>query len=296
MYPSTPNRSHYAGLEDMLSQRQHLDDLNTISAFLSASQENITEGPDTVYMLAGNAVLSTTTALFDHLATIRNPSVLIISGGIGHSTPFLYEAIQKHARFYTLSESIASLPEALVLEDVLSSFYPALVEAEQESRLRILAEEKSTNCGANAFETKRILDEAEIRPKRLILVQDPTMSLRTRLSLEKAYADEPSRPEIVAWTITPRLGLVGDGRPCWAQEEFGGMRPVDVKSLWEVERFVSLVMGEIPRLRDDKAGYGPNGAGFIGHVDIPEEVESAWQRLNGALSGELDDKTISGGS
>ena len=38
-------------------------------------------------------------------------------------------------------------------------------------------------------------------------------------------------------------------------------------------------MGEIQRLRDDENGYGPRGKGFLGHVDIPDEVEAGWQRL-----------------
>jgi hypothetical protein len=286
MTASAVEREIYAGLEVVLRQQQYLDDLSTISAFLSASPDRIAEQGDTVYMLAGNAVLSTTTALFDHIATLQHPSTLVISGGVGHSTPYLYEAIRKHARFHTLSQSIESLPEALVLERVLSSFYPQLLDDVQEGRLRILTEEKSTNCGANASETKKKLDEAGIRPKRIVLVQDPTMSLRTRLSLEKAYAGETAPLEIVAWTITPRLGLNGDGRAVWSVNERKGMDLVDVSDMWEMDRFVSLVMGEIPRLRDDKAGYGPNGAGFIGHVDIPAEVESAWQRLDQVLKCE----------
>jgi len=282
---SAVDRFAYTAIDKVLSRQENLDDLNTIAAFLSQS-ETIDEEAETVYMLAGNAVLSTTAALFDHLATLQGPAIMVISGGIGHSTEYLYEAIRSHDRFHTLSESISNLPEALVLEDVLSSFWPALVEAEQESRLRILAEEKSTNCGANANETKRVLDEADIKPKRIVLVQDPTMSLRTKASLEKAYETDPSPPRIAAWTITPRLGLSVEGKPIWLINEFKGMKSVDVNELWSTERFVSLVMGEIPRLRDDKAGYGPNGAGFIGHVNIPEEVESAWQRLNMVLTGD----------
>ena len=42
--------------------------------------------------------------------------------------------------------------------------------------------------------------------------------------------------------------------------------------MWDMERYVSLLMGETPRLTDDAAGYGPHGAGYIAHVDIPEEV------------------------
>jgi len=46
-----------------------------------------------------------------------------------------------------------------------------------------------------------------------------------------------------------------------------------------VERYLSLVLGELPRLRDDINGYGPLGRDFIVHVDIPAEVETAWQIL-----------------
>jgi hypothetical protein len=46
-----------------------------------------------------------------------------------------------------------------------------------------------------------------------------------------------------------------------------------------VERFLSLLLGEIPRLRDDENGYGPNGKRFIGHVEIPDDVLAAYERL-----------------
>ena len=46
-----------------------------------------------------------------------------------------------------------------------------------------------------------------------------------------------------------------------------------------MERYLTLLLGEIPRLRDDENGYGPRGKGFLAHVDIPEEVEAAFQLL-----------------
>lgn len=51
------------------------------------------------------------------------------------------------------------------------------------------------------------------------------------------------------------------------------------QGVWEVDRFISLLLGEIPRLRDDANGYGPAGKDFIDHVDTPQEVEAAWARL-----------------
>lgn len=51
------------------------------------------------------------------------------------------------------------------------------------------------------------------------------------------------------------------------------------QGLWSLERFIDLLMGEVKRLRDDEAGYGPRGKGYFAHVALPEAVEAAWQRL-----------------
>ena len=49
--------------------------------------------------------------------------------------------------------------------------------------------------------------------------------------------------------------------------------------MWDIDRYVNLLMGEIPRLTDDANGYGPNGKNFIAHVDIPEKVKMAFEEL-----------------
>ena len=49
--------------------------------------------------------------------------------------------------------------------------------------------------------------------------------------------------------------------------------------MWEIDRYISLLMGEIPRLSDDENGYGPRGKDFITHVDIPDEVRKAFDEL-----------------
>jgi hypothetical protein len=51
------------------------------------------------------------------------------------------------------------------------------------------------------------------------------------------------------------------------------------QGVWGVERFISLLLGEVVRLRDDPNGYGPKGKNFIDHVEIPAAVEAAWARL-----------------
>lgn len=54
--------------------------------------------------------------------------------------------------------------------------------------------------------------------------------------------------------------------------------------MWSMERYLTLLMGEIPRLRDDENGYGPRGKNFISHVEIPEEVTQAVEGLKTVFS------------
>ena len=62
-----------------------------------------------------------------------------------------------------------------------------------------------------------------------------------------------------------------------AARVFGGCAPP-----WSAARLLSLLLGEIPRLRDAPGGYGPSGAGFIAHIDVPGAVEEAWATLSSA--------------
>lgn len=52
-----------------------------------------------------------------------------------------------------------------------------------------------------------------------------------------------------------------------------------IRGMWTVDRYVNLLMGEIPRLTDNADGYGPNGKNYIAHDDIPPEVQAAFVRL-----------------
>lgn len=59
--------------------------------------------------------------------------------------------------------------------------------------------------------------------------------------------------------------------------------------MWDMNHYIRLLMGEIPRLRDDVHGYGPCGKNFIAHVDIPESVQSAFDRLQQAFPDSVRD-------
>ena len=53
----------------------------------------------------------------------------------------------------------------------------------------------------------------------------------------------------------------------------------NIHGMWDIDRYVNLLMGEIPRLTDDVDGYGPRGKNFIAHVDVPTEVRAAHAAL-----------------
>ena len=53
----------------------------------------------------------------------------------------------------------------------------------------------------------------------------------------------------------------------------------DIWGMWEMERYISLLLGEISRLNDDENGYGPKGKNFIAHVDIPHSVANSFHEL-----------------
>jgi len=53
----------------------------------------------------------------------------------------------------------------------------------------------------------------------------------------------------------------------------------EIWGMWDMDRYITLLMGEIPRLSDNADGYGPKGKGFIAHVDILNEVEKAFEGL-----------------
>lgn len=294
--PASGSRLSLAGQPVQLNQSD-VDDLNTVFRFLSTPSYLLPAEGDvdgTVYVLAGNAILPLSWELFGHLEeeSAWKSVTLVISGGIGHSTQYLYDAVARDEDHSDIASRIQGMAEADILLLLLRKSYgltvgSSLELAIQKGLIKVLIDNKSTNCGANAIETKRLLDEQNIWPRRLCVVQDPTMHRRTLAGFEKIYSEDAlakeSMPELRGWTVQPKVKLGANGEFAWERSDEptqalpNGTRDDE---LWDPARFISLVLGEIPRLRDDKDGYGPNGAGYISHVDIPEEVEEAWSRLN----------------
>ncbi|KAH8889426.1 hypothetical protein GQ53DRAFT_748157 [Thozetella sp. PMI_491] len=216
--------------------------------------------------------------------------VLVLCGGVGHSTSFLYEAVAKHPRYKEIADAAQGLPESRVIQKIAEQWFGLKVldappqEPQSQSGLRIVVEDRSTNCGANASESRKVLETFGIHsPRSVIVVQDPTMCRRTVASFEKVYEDHASPPRFVSWpTFVPRVAVRGESPEAtdiWSSLEFASFDSQGA-SLWSMSRFVDLLMGEIPRLRDDEDGYGPNGKGFIAHVDVPSVAEAAWKQLD----------------
>ncbi len=146
-----------------------------------------------------------------------------------------------------------------MLADVLSNYLGVPAKL-------IAIEDRSTNCGENAVFTRRLLDGSS-PVKRVVLVQDPTMQRRSHAAFERAWA---GRPLARLASFAPFVPCIADGVVSAAPGE---------PPAWPFERFVSLVLGEVRRLRDDEHGYGPRGANFIDHVDVPPDVAAAYSRL-----------------
>jgi len=236
-------------------------DLNRVAAFLALDDGPAT--PADALVLLGNSVLAVAERAFVALrmGVVRR---LLIAGGRGHSTPLLEQNLRNDARYASITSHGQS--EAELLGRIATGFWR--IEPE-----RILLETASSNCGENALFALRTLQDHGVEAESLILMQDPTMQRRTDATFRKVWREAGLKARFANDpTWVPQLSL-RDGKLDFTQR---------VAGCWPVERFASLVMGEIPRLRDDEAGYGPKGRGLIEHVDIPEIVLAAHARLAAA--------------
>ncbi len=176
----------------------------------------------------------------------------IIVGGEGHTTETLRKKM--HGAFPQIETD--GLPEAEIFNAYLEHRYGLRAD---------FLECRSTNCGNNITYLLELLRQNRICHDSVILSQDATMQRRMEAGLRK-YADLT-----VINYATYSATVKGDGSTLEYTEDIWGM--------WDMERYVSLLMGEIPRLKDDENGYGPEGKGYIAHVDIPPEVADAFEKL-----------------
>lgn len=181
---------------------------------------------------------------------------LMLVGGEGHTT----ETLRKLIHSIEPSVDTTGRMEADVIADYLKlrhGLSPDLIERE------------STNCGNNISNALAVLDNANMHPQTVLLMQDSTMQRRMAAGLRKMWAGREVRCLHYAAYVA-RL-CAQDGRLAFDGEPIRGM--------WSVEHYITLLMGEIPRLMDNEQGYGPKGKGYIAHVEVPGEVVAAFERL-----------------
>jgi hypothetical protein len=250
------------------------EQLGTIAGFLARRDvPSLDRGPTgqafDVLVLCGSAVLQS----LDLAAGAFHDGVvgdLLVTGGIGHSTAYLYEAVRAHPTFSDVATG--SRTEAAVLAEILQRHLDVPGSA-------IVTEQEATNCGENAALSLRTLARRG-GVSSVLLVQDPTMQRRTHAGFDRHQETTGSALEVVSYApFVPVVTARGAGP--------GGP---DGRPVWTLDRFVSLALGEVRRLVDDGHGYGPRGRGFIGHVDVPPDVVEGYRRLRASVPVAIADR------
>ncbi len=210
-------------------------------------------GPADVAVLCGGTIVAGAdvfaAAMRDQVA-----SRYLIVGGQGHTTGALRDSLRERMGWNGTDSST----EAALLDRYLR---------ERHGLAADLLEHDSTNCGANARNAVALLRARRLPHRRVILIQDATMQQRAGAAF-RLHAD----PETVLinyashqTTVTLTGGLLTYQAP--------------PEGMWPVDRYVTMLMGEVPRLTDDANGYGPAGRGYTAHVDVPPEVRRAFTYL-----------------
>ena len=235
------------------------DAINTIGAFLG--RRDVTEltqealksaygfSQADVMVLFGGSVI----AGGDVLAQAMRNSVAktyVIVGGVGHTTQSLRDTVQKlYPEIPTRDK-----PEAEIFQAYLQNRYSLKAD---------YLETKSTHCGNNITNLLALLEGNAVPCENIILCQDATMQLRMCATLRK-YRPDLRIVNFATYKaqITPNLTFADS-----------------IPGMWPIDRFTSLLLGEIKRLADTPDGYGPNGKNYLAHIDIPKKVEEACEDL-----------------
>ncbi len=206
-----------------------------------------------VVVLFGGSIVAGGDVLADAIRD-RIARSFILVGGAGHTTETLRQTV--HREYPEIRTE--GLPEAEIFQQYLKHVHGCGAD---------YLETESTNCGNNITCLLELIRRNRIPCRSIILCQDATMQRRMDAGFRR-YA--PEGVTVINYASYQ------------AKVEAAGETLVyanPIHGMWAVNRYVQLLMGEIPRLTDDGNGYGPKGRGFIAHVDIPGGVLDAFRAL-----------------
>lgn len=179
----------------------------------------------------------------------------LIAGGEGHTTESLRQKF--HQAFWDME--VTGKMEADIYAEYLYRQYGIMPD---------WLERDSTNCSSNAANAFTILRQQQIFPRTLLVIHDATMQLRVEATLRQYVGDNV---QIINYASYQAEVKVHNGELIFS--------PGDIWGMWTMDQYITLLLGEIERLRDDENGYGPAGKNYIVHVEIPAEIEAAYQSL-----------------
>lgn len=213
-----------------------------------------------VMVLFGGSILEGGNVLVSGIKNFVAKKYIIV-GGAGHTTDTLRQVV--HLEYPDITTT--DLSEAEIFQKYIKHVYGCKAD---------YLETKSTNCGNNITYLLDLLKDNNISFKSIILSQDASMQRRVAAGLKKYVKEGVTIINYATYCAK----VLNQDEDLVFEDNIHGM--------WSINRYVNLLMGEIPRLSDDANGYGPNGKNYIAHVDIPENVKIAFEELKMVFGSE----------
>jgi uncharacterized SAM-binding protein YcdF (DUF218 family) len=236
-------------LSDFLGKR----DIDTLSSNALAEKYKVSQTD--LLILFGGSIAYGCDVVGEAISNNIAKNFMIV-GGEGHTTESLRRAI--HNVFPEIETT------GKMEADIMSEYLKRKYDID-----KILIERNSTNCGNNITYALEVMKQNKLSPNNIIFVQDSTMQRRMDAGFRKYLQN--SKVELINFASYKVKVEV--------KREKIVIEPSGIWGMWGLERYISLLLGEIPRLLDDADGYGPNGKNYIAHVDIPENVLKAFEEL-----------------
>lgn len=177
----------------------------------------------------------------------------VIVGGAGHTT----ETLRKKMAACLGRDVSSDACEAELFNEYLQ---------EKHGLSADYLEKESTNCGNNITFLLSLLEKEKLPHDSVLMVQDATMQRR----MEAGWRHHAGAGLVVNYAAY-KVKVTGNEKGLAYEGVPAGM--------WDMDRYVELLMGDAQRLQDTPDGYGPKGKNFIAHVNMPFEVKEAFRYL-----------------